>query len=89
MEHRVWCIYTDGHSEESFLMKQVLLLGKAEHKYDVKGVRDSLMPKERCPVCAIEITHKNLARHIKLRYSVSHNPCLISCHKLCPIIFAL
>ena len=37
------------------------------YKFYISLGRESLMPKERCPVCSIEITHKNLARHIKLR----------------------
>jgi len=45
--------------------------------------RDSLMPKERCPVCAIEITHKNLARHIKLRHGIKYKFCY-KCRKLIP-----
>ena len=45
--------------------------------------RDSLMPKERCPVCAIEITHKNLARHIKLRHGIRYKFCY-KCRKLVP-----
>ena len=45
--------------------------------------RDSLMPKERCPVCAIEITHKNLARHIKLRHGIKYKFCY-KCRKLVP-----
>ena len=49
---------------------------------DVAG-RDSLMPKERCPVCAIEITHKNLARHIKLRHGIRYKFCY-KCRKLVP-----
>lgn len=49
---------------------------------DLPG-RDSLMPKERCPVCAIEITHKNLARHIKLRHGIKYKFCY-KCRKLVP-----
>jgi len=45
--------------------------------------RDSLMPKERCPVCSIEITHKNLARHIKLRHGIRYKFCY-KCRKLVP-----
>merc|ERR1719334_177839 len=45
--------------------------------------RDSLMPKERCPVCSIEITHKNLARHIKLRHGIRYKFCH-KCRKLVP-----
>merc|ERR1719334_1894597 len=45
--------------------------------------RDSLMPKERCPVCNIEITHKNLARHIKLRHGIRYKFCY-KCRKLVP-----
>ena len=45
--------------------------------------RDSLMPRERCPVCAIEITHKNLARHIKLRHGIRYKFCY-KCRKLVP-----
>merc|ERR1719334_197837 len=45
--------------------------------------RDSLMPKERCPVCSIEITHKNLARHIKLRHGIKYKFCY-KCRKLVP-----
>ena len=45
--------------------------------------RDSLMPKERCPVCHIEITHKNLARHIKLRHGIKYKFCY-KCRKLVP-----
>jgi len=45
--------------------------------------RDSLMPKERCPVCSIEITHKNLARHIKLRHGIKYKFCY-KCRKLIP-----
>ena len=41
------------------------------------------MPKERCPVCAIEITHKNLARHIKLRHGIRYKFCY-KCRKLVP-----
>ena len=41
------------------------------------------MPKERCPVCAIEITHKNLARHIKLRHGIKYKFCY-KCRKLVP-----
>ena len=41
------------------------------------------MPKERCPVCAIEITHKNLARHIKLRHGIKYKYCH-RCRKLIP-----
>ena len=41
------------------------------------------MPKERCPVCAIEITHKNLARHIKLRHGIKYKFCY-KCRKLIP-----
>ena len=32
--------------------------------------KDTLMPKETCPVCGIQITYKNLARHIKLRHKM-------------------
>ena len=42
-----------------------------------------MMPKERCPVCAIEITHKNLARHIKLRHGIRYKFCY-KCRKLVP-----
>ena len=45
--------------------------------------RDSLMPRERCPVCQIEITHKNLARHIKLRHGIRYKFCY-KCRKLVP-----
>ena len=41
------------------------------------------MPKERCPVCNIEITHKNLARHIKLRHGIRYKFCY-KCRKLVP-----
>ena len=41
------------------------------------------MPRERCPVCAIEITHKNLARHIKLRHGIRYKFCY-KCRKLVP-----
>jgi len=41
------------------------------------------MPKERCPVCSIEITHKNLARHIKLRHGIRYKFCY-KCRKLVP-----
>ena len=41
------------------------------------------MPKERCPVCGIEITHKNLARHIKLRHGIKYKFCY-KCRKLIP-----
>jgi len=50
---------------------------------DIPGRGDSLMPKERCPVCAIEITHKNLARHIKLRHGIKYKFCY-KCRKLIP-----
>merc|ERR1719273_1345556 len=50
---------------------------------DDEAGRESLMPKERCPVCAIEITHKNLARHIKLRHGIRYKFCY-KCRKLVP-----
>ncbi|XP_023338897.1 uncharacterized protein LOC111709457 isoform X2 [Eurytemora carolleeae] len=50
---------------------------------DGSAGRESLMPKERCPVCSIEITHKNLARHIKLRHGIKYKFCH-KCRKLIP-----
>jgi len=37
--------------------------------------KDTLMPKETCPVCGILITYKNLARHIKLRHKIKYKFC--------------
>ena len=39
------------------------------------GGKDTLMPKETCPVCGILITYKNLARHIKLRHKIKYKFC--------------
>ena len=39
------------------------------------GPKDTLMPKETCPVCGILITYKNLARHIKLRHKIKYKFC--------------
>jgi hypothetical protein len=44
------------------------------------GGKDTLMPKETCPVCGILITYKNLARHIKLRHKIKYK----FCHKCKP-----
>ncbi len=41
------------------------------------------MPKETCPVCGIQITYKNLARHIKLRHKIKYKFCH-RCRKLVP-----
>ncbi len=46
-------------------------------------VKDTLMPKETCPVCGIQITYKNLARHIKLRHKIKYKFCH-RCRKLVP-----
>ena len=46
-------------------------------------VKDTLMPKETCPVCGIQITYKNLARHIKLRHKIRYKFCH-RCRKLVP-----
>ena len=42
---------------------------------DQQMVKDTLMPKETCPVCGILITYKNLARHIKLRHKIKYKFC--------------
>jgi len=47
------------------------------------AVKDTLMPKETCPVCGIQITYKNLARHIKLRHKIRYKFCH-RCRKLVP-----
>ena len=47
------------------------------------NVKDTLMPKETCPVCGILITYKNLARHIKLRHKIKYKFCH-KCRKLVP-----
>ena len=49
----------------------------------VNSVKDTLMPKETCPVCGILITYKNLARHIKLRHKIKYKFCH-KCRKLVP-----
>ena len=41
------------------------------------------MPKETCPVCGIQITYKNLARHIKLRHKIKYKFCH-KCRKFVP-----
>ena len=45
--------------------------------------KDTLMPKETCPVCGIQITYKNLARHIKLRHKIKYKFCH-KCRKFVP-----
>jgi hypothetical protein len=45
--------------------------------------KDTLMPKETCPVCGISITYKNLARHIKLRHKIKFKFCY-KCRQLVP-----
>ncbi|TRY61788.1 hypothetical protein TCAL_14958 [Tigriopus californicus] len=47
------------------------------------STKDTLMPKETCPVCGIQITYKNLARHIKLRHKIKYKFCH-KCRKLVP-----
>ncbi|XP_040572015.1 uncharacterized protein [Lepeophtheirus salmonis] len=47
------------------------------------NTKDTLMPKETCPVCGILITYKNLARHIKLRHKIKYKFCH-KCRKLVP-----
>ena len=45
--------------------------------------KETLMPKETCPVCGILITYKNLARHIKLRHRIKYKYCH-RCRQLVP-----
>jgi len=47
------------------------------------NAKDTLMPKETCPVCGIQITYKNLARHIKLRHKIKYKFCH-KCRKFVP-----
>ena len=47
------------------------------------STKDTLMPKETCPVCGIQITYKNLARHIKLRHKIKYKFCH-KCRKFVP-----
>jgi hypothetical protein len=47
------------------------------------GNKETLMPKETCPVCGILITYKNLARHIKLRHKIKYKFCH-KCRQLVP-----
>eukprot|EP00095_Tigriopus_kingsejongensis_P001763 snap_masked-scaffold183_size276960-processed-gene-1.19 protein:Tk01763 transcript:snap_masked-scaffold183_size276960-processed-gene-1.19-mRNA-1 annotation:"hypothetical protein T265_04347" len=47
------------------------------------ATKDTLMPKETCPVCGIQITYKNLARHIKLRHKIKYKFCH-KCRRLVP-----
>lgn len=47
------------------------------------ATKDTLMPKETCPVCGIQITYKNLARHIKLRHKIKYKFCH-KCRKFVP-----
>ena len=49
------------------------------------SAKDTLMPKETCPVCGIQITYKNLARHIKLRHKIKYKFCH-RCRKLIPSV---
>ena len=50
---------------------------------NTSSTKDTLMPKETCPVCGIQITYKNLARHIKLRHKIKYKFCH-KCRKFVP-----
>ena len=56
---------------------------QAKISNNASSTKDTLMPKETCPVCGIQITYKNLARHIKLRHKIKYKFCH-KCRKFVP-----